>query len=133
LFEGVSVKFIGDNDYPYKLNTEFLNHIQVSNAQEELLQWYEDKGRDNFKMIHSTERCASGIMQAIAHFKLGPSVSVRDLEFPYLKVDTIKPADIVVKFYVLYEKWRRGEVKNSPSVMQYLKSITVSTFPCFLD
>ncbi|KAK1692774.1 hypothetical protein QYE76_009471 [Lolium multiflorum] len=98
--------------------------VMVSNAQEELLQWYEDKGRDNFKMIHATERCASGIMQAIAHFKLGPSVSVRDLEFPYLKVDTIKPADIVVKFYVLYEKWRRGEVQNSPSVMQYLKSIT---------
>ena len=69
-------------------------------------------------------------MQDIGHFKLGPSFSVRDLEFPYPKVDTIKPADVVVKFYVLYEKWRRGEVQKSPSVIQYLKSITVSTFPC---
>jgi hypothetical protein len=124
--QGVSVKFVGDI-IPHISLIQSFKPFQVNNAQEELLQWYEEKGKDNFKMIHATERCASGIMQAIAHFKLGPSVSARDLEFPYPEVDTIKPEDVVVKFYVLYEKWRRGELQNSPSVMHYLKSITVST------
>ena len=81
----------------------------------------------NPKIIHSTKRCAAGIMQAIGHFKLGPNVSPRDLEFPQPKLGIIKPADVVVRFYVIYEKWRRGEVQKSPSVIQYLKSIAVST------
>ncbi|XP_066363733.1 probable sucrose-phosphatase 3 [Miscanthus floridulus] len=97
--------------------------VMVSNAQEELLQWREENAMCNPKIIHSTKRCAAGIMQAIAHFKLGPNVSPRDLELPHPKLSIIKPADLVVKFYVIYEKWRRGEVEKSSSVIQYLKSI----------
>jgi hypothetical protein len=72
-------------------------------------------------------------MEAIEHFKLGPNVSARDLELPYPKLDIIKPAKVVVKFYVLYEKWRRGEVRKSSSLLQYLKSIAVSTSFNFLE
>ncbi|CAN6345257.1 unnamed protein product [Urochloa humidicola] len=55
---------------------------------------------------------------------LGPDISARDLGFPYPKTNTVYPADVVVKFYVLYEKWRMGEVQKSSSVAEYLKSIT---------
>lgn len=48
------------------------------------------------------------------------------MDFPYVKENPVKPTDAVVKFYVLYEKWRRAEVPKSDSVTQYFKNITVS-------
>lgn len=48
------------------------------------------------------------------------------MDFPYVKENPVKPMDAVVKFYVLYEKWRRAEVPKSDSVTQYFKNITVS-------
>ena len=111
----------------------FFSNVQVSNAQEELLQWYQENAKDNSKIIHASERCAAGIIQAIGHFKLGPNVSPRDVDFPYAKDASFKPTDAVVKFYVLYEKWRRAEVPKADSVIQYFKNITVSTqVPCLI-
>ncbi|KAK1643478.1 hypothetical protein QYE76_061283 [Lolium multiflorum] len=69
-------------------------------------------------------RCAAGIIQAIGHFKLGPNVSPRDIEFPYVKEDSFKPTASVVKFYVLCEKWRRADVPKADSVIEYFKNIT---------
>ena len=111
-----------------ELKLLFFSNVQVSNAQEELLQWYQENAKDNPKIIHASERCAAGIIQAIGYFKLGPNVSPRDVDFPYAKDASFKPTDAVVKFYVLYEKWRRAEVPKADSVViQYFKNITVST------
>ncbi|XP_073009441.1 sucrose-phosphatase 2-like isoform X1 [Typha latifolia] len=101
--------------------------VMVSNAQEELLQWHAENAKDNPNIIHATERCAAGIIQAIGHFKLGPNTSPRDVDFSSSKEDSVKPAYEIVKFYMLYEKWRRAELEKCGSVIQNLKSISSPT------
>ncbi|XP_022150700.1 sucrose-phosphatase 1-like [Momordica charantia] len=99
--------------------------VMVSNAQEELLQWYIENAKGNPKIIHSTKRCAGGIIEAIGTFQLGPNLSPRDM-IDYrgcCKVESVDPGFEVVKFYVLYERWRRGEVEKSELYLEYLKSI----------
>ncbi|CAI9097542.1 OLC1v1034002C4 [Oldenlandia corymbosa var. corymbosa] len=88
--------------------------VMVSNAQEELLQWHAANAKDNPKIIHATERCAAGIIQAIGHFKLGPSVSPRDVsDLSDSHLEKFDPAYEVVKFNLFVEKWRRAEVEKS--------------------
>lgn len=88
--------------------------VMVSNAQEELLQWHAENAKDNSKIIHASERCAAGIIQAIGHFNLGPSTSLRDVKDFFNS--NLEPESIgheIVKFYLFYEKWRRAEVEES--------------------
>lgn len=100
--------------------------MKVSNAQEELLQWLAENAKHNPNIIHATERCAAGIIQAIGHFRLGTNVSPRDvIEFSRSKVENTSPGHEIVKFYVLYERWHRGEIANSEQHIQYLKKICV--------
>lgn len=97
--------------------------VMVSNAQEELLQWHAANAKGNPKIFHATERCASGIIQAIGHFKLGPNLSPRDVpNFMKSKLENVNPGHEVVKFYLFYERWRRGEVENCETFLASLKA-----------
>lgn len=98
--------------------------VMVSNAQEELLQWFTQNAKNNPNIIHATERCAAGIIQAIGNFCLGPNVSPRDIrDFQKCKVDIFSPGHEVVKHYLFYERWRLAEVEKSEQYMQNLKSV----------
>ncbi|XP_042043497.1 sucrose-phosphatase 1-like isoform X2 [Salvia splendens] len=98
--------------------------VMVSNAQEELLQWHAIYAKNNPKIIHAKERCAAGIIQAIGHFNLGPSISPRDVtDLSDTKLDNFDPAYEVVKFYLFYERWRLAEVENSELYLANLKAV----------
>ncbi|CAI0402370.1 unnamed protein product [Linum tenue] len=97
--------------------------VMVSNAQEELLQWYNENAKSNPKVIHATERCAAGIIQAIGHFGLGPNTSPRDVTKPTEgDAQSIHPNHELVKFFLFLEKWRRAEIENSESFLSSLKA-----------
>ncbi|KAG7600201.1 Sucrose-phosphatase-like N-terminal [Arabidopsis suecica] len=97
--------------------------VMVSNAQEELLEWYAENAKENPNIIHANERCAGGIIQAIGHFKLGPNLSPRDVsDFLECKADNVNPGHEVVKFFLFYERWRRGEVENCETYTASLKA-----------
>uniref|UniRef100_A0A0D6R5C2 Sucrose-phosphatase n=1 Tax=Araucaria cunninghamii TaxID=56994 RepID=A0A0D6R5C2_ARACU len=97
--------------------------VMVSNAQEELLQWYAENAKGNPKTIHASERCAAGIIQAMQHFNLDPNISPRDVMGhcqngpKYFSL-----GHEVVEFYLLCEKWRRAEVEDSNEIFQRLES-----------
>lgn len=104
-------------------------NLQVSNAQEELLQWYAETAKGNCQIIHATERCAAGIIQAIGNFSVGPNVSPRDImEFEKLDGKVLNPGHEIVKFYIFYERWLNGEIETSEQYMQTLNSTFVSYF-----
>lgn len=107
--------------------------MQVSNAQEELLQWHAENAKGNTRIIHATERCAAGIIQAIGHFKLGPNMPPRDIaDFSDYKLENPNPGHEVVKFFLFYEKWRRAEVENSAVYLASLKADCVCLLSSFL-
>ncbi|XP_019108099.1 sucrose-phosphatase 2 isoform X2 [Beta vulgaris subsp. vulgaris] len=97
--------------------------VMVSNAQEELLKWHEVNAKSNQNILHASERCAAGIVQAIGHFGLGHCISPRDeMDSLEYSKDRINPGLEVVNFYLACEKWQRGEVEKSTQFIQNLKS-----------
>ncbi|XP_030512510.1 sucrose-phosphatase 1-like isoform X1 [Rhodamnia argentea] len=98
--------------------------VMVSNAQEELLLWHAENAKDNPKIIHAKERCASGIIQAIGHFGLGPNTSPRDeTDLSGFEKGNLSPSGEVVRFYLLHEIWRRGEIENSENYVTSLEAV----------
>ncbi|CAN7135606.1 unnamed protein product [Brassica rapa subsp. narinosa] len=104
----------GDSEHDAELfSIPDVHGVMVSNSQEELLKWHTENALNNSKLIHSSERCADGILQAIDYFKLGPTLSPRDAsEFLNGKADIANPGQEVVRFYLFYERLRRGEIKK---------------------
>lgn len=100
--------------------------VMVSNAQEELLQWHAENAKDNPKILHASERCASGIIQAIGHFNLGPNLSPRDVSDigQEQSVENVSAVHEIVNFCLLSEKWRRAEVENSELFIAAIKAST---------
>ncbi|XP_020586473.1 sucrose-phosphatase 2-like [Phalaenopsis equestris] len=99
--------------------------VMVSNAQEELLKWHAENARNNPKIFLANERCASGIIEAIGHFGLGPNISPRDVEdLSTCKTNNFNPGHELVLFYLLYERWRREEVEQSAATIETMKKIT---------
>ncbi|KAG9449847.1 hypothetical protein H6P81_009812 [Aristolochia fimbriata] len=98
--------------------------VMVSNAQEELLQWHAANAKNNPNIIHATERCAAGIIQAIGHFGLGTNASPRDVvDFSKCQSENPHPGYEVVKFYMLYERWHRAELAKSEQHLQSMEKL----------
>ncbi|GMP98485.1 hypothetical protein CsSME_00046352 [Camellia sinensis var. sinensis] len=104
--------------------------VMVSNAQEELLQWHAENAKGNPNIIHATERCAAGIIQAIGHFNLGPSKSPRDITNPLETIsENFEPGHDIVTFYLFLERWRHAEMEFSEI---YLAGLRATSFPSYV-
>lgn len=90
------------------------------------MQWHAANAKDNPNIIHASERCAAGIIQAIGHFSLGPHISPRDVtDLSDTKLEKFDPAYEVVKFYLFFERWRRAEAENHEIYLTNLKAVCV--------
>jgi hypothetical protein len=96
------------------------------------LQWHAENAKGNAKIIHATERCAAGIIQAIGHFKLGPNTSSRDItNLSDFESENISASSEIVRFFMFYERWRRAEVENSELYLASMKADCVCFYPLF--
>eukprot|EP00271_Cylindrocystis_brebissonii_P010426 TRINITY_DN2660_c0_g1_i1.p1 TRINITY_DN2660_c0_g1~~TRINITY_DN2660_c0_g1_i1.p1 ORF type:complete len:425 (+),score=58.93 TRINITY_DN2660_c0_g1_i1:135-1409(+) len=108
--------------------------VIVANAMDELVQWYNKQERINH-LFRATERCASGIIQAMQHFKFVPAVSPRDN--PALSDTSLQPGEVrslasaqreVVDLHIFQERWLRGDIKYSEETMLRFKSLMQEGF-----
>eukprot|EP00252_Welwitschia_mirabilis_P019289 TRINITY_DN4417_c0_g1_i1.p1 TRINITY_DN4417_c0_g1~~TRINITY_DN4417_c0_g1_i1.p1 ORF type:complete len:418 (+),score=92.95 TRINITY_DN4417_c0_g1_i1:468-1721(+) len=104
--------------------------VMVGNAQEELLNWYEENAKGKPHIFLAKERCAAGILQAMQHFNLTPNVSPRDTQLSCVEPKPFPLGHEIVEFHLLRERWLRAEVENSDEEFKRLKSAVDPN--CFL-
>ncbi|CAI9274536.1 unnamed protein product [Lactuca saligna] len=113
---------LGGNDVEL-FTIQDVHGVMVNNAQEELLRWHAENAKNNPKIIHANEKWTCGIIEVIDHFKLGTSISSRDVtNLSNVYLDCFVPANEVVKVSLFLERWRRLEVENPDVFLSNLKS-----------
>lgn len=96
---------------------EGVNGVIVSNAQEELIQWYRSHNFVN-NIHHASERCAGGIIQALEHYDFGPynpprkTIKEAQLQSGRL-LDNGSAKREVIEFNLFLEMWLCGHIPDS--------------------
>ena len=111
---------------------------QVSNAQEELIQWYESHNFVN-NIYHASERCAGGIIQALEHYDFGPynppRKRIKDNQFPDAEpelpsgklLDNGSAKREVIEFNVFLEMWLCGHIPDNDKYYKRVVEVIVSS------
>lgn len=130
-----NVLVCGDSGNDIELFTvEGVHGVIVSNAHEELLQWYKSHSSIN-EVYHASERCAGGIIQALQYFDFGPHNTPREKiknnEFDYTEADlqterlledgTAKRE--VIEFNLFLEMWLNGHIQNNDKTYQRVMGV----------
>lgn len=107
--------------------------VIVSNAQEELLEWYQSYGL-SAKVFHASRRCAGGIMEALQRFGFGPHLSPNErINKDYVPTfcsfeESLLPHlgavhREVVEFKLFKVKWLLGQVSNTEKAFARLSGV----------
>lgn len=129
----------GDSGNDAELFTvEGANGVIVGNAMEELVHWYEGYKGGKEHIFRARERCAGGILEAMAHFHIQPSVSPRDapIEREAGPPEPSAPGVLslfsaqreVVEFFIYLEGWLAGTIAKGDGTFDRIESVLADDF-----
>eukprot|EP00897_Mesotaenium_endlicherianum_P008188 jgi/Mesen1/7398/ME000388S06616 len=111
--------------------------VIVGNAMEELVEWYEAQSAPPH-IFRASERCASGIIEAMHTFKIQPSVPPRDqpIEAGEGPTDVSQPGALsnfsaqreIVEFFVFLEEWLVGAIEKSDTTLLRLTTVLATEY-----
>ncbi|KAH9331363.1 hypothetical protein KI387_003471, partial [Taxus chinensis] len=130
-----NVLVCGDSGNDIELFTvEGVSGVIVSNAQEELVQWYRSHSFIT-NVYNASERCAGGIIQALRNFDFGPHIppreKIKDDEFDHTEADFKMERLLedgaakreVIEFNVFLEMWLNGHIQNNDKTYQRVMGV----------